>query len=209
MERNPVGENYDRIYGRREQVFGGGKPHPLVAKIPEIIQSGQVLEFGAGQGRNSIYLAEHGLRVIAVDLSSAGIETIQRLAEEKQLPNLHAEIGDARNEIEGEYDAIVSTFMLQHLSEDDALRFIERVKLHTKIGGVNAITAFTKDGDLGTTDANKNHFYPNSGQLKELYTDWEILDYGEERRKLLQKYPDGSAMFNMSAELLARKLKHS
>ena len=96
MEKNPVGEQYDRIYGKQEQVFGGGEPHPLVTKIPEIIKSGQVLEFGAGQGRNSLYLAERGLDVKAIDISETGVETIRRLANEKQLQNIKAEIGDAR-----------------------------------------------------------------------------------------------------------------
>ena len=69
---------YDKIYRSGDDVYGKGRPENFVSKIPELISSGSVLEIGAGEGRNALYLAEHGLDVTAQDLSEVAIEKIQK-----------------------------------------------------------------------------------------------------------------------------------
>ncbi len=46
----------------------------------------KVLEIGAGHGRDTMFFASNGLEVEALDYSRAGIEIINKKANEKKLP---------------------------------------------------------------------------------------------------------------------------
>jgi len=199
-------EHYDKIYSEDKKAFGGGMPEKFVLEASQLIPAdGSVLEFGAGQGRNALVLAEKGLNVRAIEISPVGVETMNNIAQEKSLNTFKAEVGDAREEIEGEYDLIVSTFMLHHLTREEALEFIKKIKEHTKKGGVNAIATFTIEGDFSKLENQAGHFYPEPVEMRDLYNDWEIPTYSEENSRARATNLDGSPMFNMKAEIVARK----
>lgn len=198
--------HYDQAYKENPAMFGGGKPEPFVLEAAGmIVSNGRVIELGAGQGRNALALAEKGLQVTAVDISKVGVDLMNEKAQELGLSNFRAEIGDSREVIEGEYDLIVSTFMLHHLSRQDAEQLIAKIKEHTKKGGINAIVTFTVEGDFSRSPNSKGRFYPSLGKMRELYEDWEIIKYKEENSEARQTKPDGGSMFNIKAEIIARK----
>ena len=70
---------YDRLYTGRETTFGGGRPEKLVENILQYRSAGSVLEVGAGEGRNALFLAAHGFQVQAIDTSSVGLEKLRKL----------------------------------------------------------------------------------------------------------------------------------
>ncbi len=49
-----------------------GEASPAVQRLPELLPSGKVYDAGAGQGRNALWLAEHGYDVTAVEVSPEG-----------------------------------------------------------------------------------------------------------------------------------------
>lgn len=57
---------YEKVYSEHECVFGI-EPTPVVKKVLEHITYGKVLDLGAGEGRNSLFLAENGFEVTAID----------------------------------------------------------------------------------------------------------------------------------------------
>ncbi len=69
------------------------------------------------------------------------------------------------------------------------------------------VASFTKEGDFASQEKNKGKFYPALGELRNLYNDWEIVDYSEENSRAKATKPDGSPMFNIAAQVLARKLR--
>jgi len=199
-------EHYDKVYSDEKNAFGGGKPEALVLEASRLIPSdGSVIEFGAGQGRNALALAQAGLSVRAVDISPVGVDSMNQIAKEKSLQSFRAELGDARWPLEGQYDLIVSTFMLHHLKKEEAGEFIKKIKEHTKEGGINAVATFTMEGDFSKLENTTGRFYPASGEMREFYFDWEIISYSEENSRARATHPDGSPMFNIKAEVLARK----
>jgi tellurite methyltransferase len=207
MERasgNSLANMYDKLYRESEAVFGNGKPAVFVLEAATYIPAGgRVVEYGAGQGRNALALAERGLSVQAIDLSPVGVRFMDEQAQMRGLHNFHAEVSDAKGALEGEYDLIVSTFMLHHLSNEAAMDFIHKIKEHTKEGGIHALSVFLEGGDFAHDD--HSHFYPVSQELKQLYEDWEILSYSERQSLAKQTRPDGSCMANQMAEIIARK----
>jgi tellurite methyltransferase len=200
-------EQYDKLYSSDNNVFGHGRSEPLLEKMTEFLKPGaKVIEFGAGQGRNSIFLAEKGYTVRATDISPVGIELINKFAQENSLHNLNAEVGDACDEINENYDAMISTFMLHHLTRENALRFIARIQARTNIGGLNFLATFTDDGDFFRKNPTTDKFHPVVNELKGLYADWVIVEYNESTSRAQATKPDGSPMFNVVARILARKV---
>ncbi len=66
---------WDERFGADRTVFGGS-PNRFVAEHLAGLPPGLVLDLGAGQGRNAVWLAGWGHRVTAVDLSPvAGDQT--------------------------------------------------------------------------------------------------------------------------------------
>ena len=129
------------------------------------------------------------------------------IAKEKNLDNFRAEVGDCRKGISGDFDLILSTYMLHHLSKEEAEKFILEAKDHTKLGGLNIITTFTKEGDFYKEGDLKDKFYPALGKMKDFYEDWEVIKYIEENRKVKKNRKDGSLMFNITTKIIARKIK--
>ena len=203
--REKLKKHYDQLYSSEKVVFGKGRPTDVVKELLKHTQTGTVLDIGGGEGRNAIFLAQKGFEVEVVDLSKSGIEKIDKKTKELNL-NVKTKVQDVIEEyISDHYDVLISSYMLHHLSKDEGLGLIENMKKHTNDGGFNVISAFTKEGDFFKDKPSTNLFYPALGEIKQLYKDWHILDYKEEKRRARQKRPDGSLIFNITSLLIAQK----
>lgn len=64
-----------------------GRPAGIVREAaPWLPNDGWALDVACGTGRNALYLAERGLRVLAVDLSGRGLRRLQDRARARRLP---------------------------------------------------------------------------------------------------------------------------
>ena len=59
---------YDNLYSQEGYTFGGekGGPTNIVVNALKYINSGKVLDIGAGEGRNALFLAKHGFEECSV-----------------------------------------------------------------------------------------------------------------------------------------------
>jgi SAM-dependent methyltransferase len=101
---------WDERYQVDDYVYGTSANDFLrshVDRLPE----GRILCLAEGEGRNAVFLAEHGFTVTAVDLSSVGLAKAQRLAEQRgvKIHGIVADLADFRIE-PGSWDGIVSIF---------------------------------------------------------------------------------------------------
>ncbi len=199
--------DYDQTYKESPATFGGGRAESFVRDAAGLTpMNGRVLELGAGQGRNALTLAEMGLQVTAIDISQVGVDFMNAKAQELGLTHFRAEVKDASENIEGEFDMIVSTYMLHHLSKENALKLVAKIKERTKSGGLNVIATFTAEGDFAQSPNAVNMFYPNLGEMQKLYRDWEIITYSEDNSRALDTKTDGSPMTNIAVRIIARKI---
>ncbi len=79
---------WDRVY-QSDNTFFGEEPSNFATLCFDHMKSNNVknvLEIGAGHGRESLFFASNGLEVEALDYSSMGIEIINKKANEKKLP---------------------------------------------------------------------------------------------------------------------------
>jgi len=202
-----LAEYYNKLYSQNTSIFGQGKPEKIVVDILKHSQSGSVLEIGAGEGRNAIFLAENGFEVAVQDISEVGIEKIRRIAKEKNI-SIKTEVGDiTKMRFDRSFDVIIATFVLHHLQKIAAINLLKKIQDSTNLNGLNVVISFIKEGDLFQKNINTKKFFVEKGELRSLYGHWNILEYKELNRKLYAKKNNGESMYNKVAILLAKNQK--
>lgn len=201
MDSEKTKDYYNDLYSEKDDVFGNGAPLKEVEVLAENLKSGSVIELGAGQGRNSLYLAQKGFRVRAVELSWVGAAKIKQQAIEKQV-DLDIVVADITTyQFQENFDGFVTTFVLHHIEKKDAIDLIGKMKEHTNEAGLHIVATFMNKGDLKGVEQDK--FKPEENELKELYSDWDILTYTEKDTRM--NLPDGAAIQNFTATIIAKK----
>ena len=72
-------EEWDERY-RRPDYWAGREPVSFLRQALPFLPRGHALDLASGEGRNAVFLAQHGWRVTGVERSSAGIEKAVALA---------------------------------------------------------------------------------------------------------------------------------
>lgn len=100
---------WDERYSEEGFAYGA-EPNDFLASVADAIPAGgRVLCLAEGEGRNAVFLAGRGYRVVAMDQSPVGLEKAKRLAREKgtEIETVAANLADFRIE-PGAWDGIVS-----------------------------------------------------------------------------------------------------
>jgi 2-polyprenyl-3-methyl-5-hydroxy-6-metoxy-1,4-benzoquinol methylase len=106
----------------------------LIAEV-EQIPTGAALDLGAGEGVNSLWLAEQGWQVTAVDFAPAAVRKIELAAHQRDLP-IQAQVANIVTfQAAAEYDLVVIAYV--HLPPKDRLQLL-----------MNAAKALTPNGTL-------------------------------------------------------------
>ena len=75
-------EDWDRKYAGRELLWTEAPSRFLVAEVADMTP-GTALDLACGEGRNAVWLAEHGWDVTGVDFSEVAIRKARRLAAQR------------------------------------------------------------------------------------------------------------------------------
>lgn len=149
------------------------EPSPLLIKAIKDLKPGRALDLACGVGRHAIYLAEQGWQVTAVDSSRVGIEILQQRTSEAAL-FVDAQVADLEGEFQielGAYDLICDFYYLQR-------DLFPSIRAGVKPGGAFVAAIHLNDGNTGAKPHNPA-FLVEPGELKKLFSDWEITYYQE------------------------------
>ena len=104
--------------------------------------AGKVLSLGDGEGRNSVWLAEQGFDVTAVDLSETGLAKANKLAKLRgvNITTVHKDLADFDIGVE-QWDVIVSIFC--HLPPTLRADVHQRCKIGLRQNGMLLLEAYT------------------------------------------------------------------
>ncbi len=103
---------WDQRFGSDAYAYGVAPNTFLAETLPALVPlPADVIELGAGEGRNAVFFAEQGYRVTALDYSRAGIEKTQRLAASRgvAVETIHADV--LRWRPERRWDAVLLSFL--------------------------------------------------------------------------------------------------
>lgn len=120
-----------------ENYFYGTEPNAFLASQAHLLQPGQfALSVADGEGRNGVWLAEQGLKVLAVDFSEKALEKSRKLAESRGVL-LQTELVDVHTWDWGEnrFDVIVAIF-IQFASSQERPALHQAIQRALKPGGL-------------------------------------------------------------------------
>lgn len=75
---------WDARYGTGERVWSGN-PNPRLVEHASGLPAGDALDVGAGEGADAVWLAQHGWRVTALDVSPVALEHTRAHADESRV----------------------------------------------------------------------------------------------------------------------------
>ena len=177
--------------------------HSEVLEAVGIVPAGKALDLGCGQGRNALFLAQHGFDVTAVDQNELALEILQSIVAEEDLemPVGLYDINAAA--LTQNYDFIISTVVLMFLEADRIPAIIRNMQEHTNPGGYNLIVCAMDTEDYPCEMPFSFTF--KEGELAEYYKDWELVKYNENPGHLHRRDENGHRIQLRFATMLAKK----
>jgi tellurite methyltransferase len=137
---------YDKTYKDIKDLFGS-EPEVILKKFyRRIDKSRPVLDIGAGQGRNSFFMAQESFTIEAIDPSGISIETIDEVAKRENYKiNTYQKSFNDFSYKNSPYSAILIFGLLQILDLKSIALLKSLIDKHTTNGSLVFITAFSID----------------------------------------------------------------
>ena len=202
-------EWYLEFYCKAEDYFpkkyNTNPVHSEVLEAMDTVKPCKALDLGCGQGRNALFLAQHGFDVTAVDQNELSLEILQSIVEQEDI-EMPVGLYDINSASIGQtYDFIVSTVVLMFLQADRIPAIIKNMQEQTSIGGYNLIVCAmdTEDYPCSVNFA----FTFKEGELANYYQDWELVKYNENPGHLHRRDENGNRIQLRFATMLAKKVK--
>tara|TARA_X000000368_G_scaffold406701_1_gene385311 strand:- start:1187 stop:1843 length:657 start_codon:yes stop_codon:yes gene_type:complete len=186
---NQQSQHWESNFSSKPEMFGLD-PSYSAKKSLEIFKKHNIkniLELGAGLGRDTIYFAKNNIKVYALDFSPCAIDTIIKKSKKLGLDKLiTAEVFDIRKDfsfIEKNFDCCYSHMLYcMALTESDLEELNKKIHLKLKGDGINIYTVRnTSDGDFKKGSHIGENLYEMNGFIVHFFSDEKI-------KKLLKGY---------------------
>jgi len=153
--------------------------HSEVVEACKIIIPCNTLDMGCSNGRNALYLSQHGFSVTAIDTNPNAISMLQGILNEEKINNVKANIYDINSaSLDEDYGFISCTVTLMFIDPIHLDAIIADMHKRTLVGGYNLIVCAMSTDDYPCPVPFP--FTLATGQLREIYQGWEILKYNED-----------------------------
>jgi 2-polyprenyl-3-methyl-5-hydroxy-6-metoxy-1,4-benzoquinol methylase len=154
----------DRLWSR--------KPNALLAGFVEGLEPGSAVDIGAGEGRNSVWLAQAGWKVTAVDVSDVGLARAERHAAEEGV-EIECVVADWRSyRAPGAFDLAVISFM--HPLPDERAGMFAHAGEMLRPGG-HLFTVGVEIGELGRRGPKDPERLYTPERLREALVGFEVV----------------------------------
>jgi SAM-dependent methyltransferase len=190
---NKQSQHWENNFLNKPEMFGVSPSSPASYTL-EIFKKNNVknmIELGAGQGRDSLLFAKNEIYVHALDYSPSGIGKInEKVLEYELLNRINAQLFDVRERLPFEDKSIDGCY--SHMLYCMALTFEEIENLNNEVhrvlkhGGLNVFTVRnTEDGDYQNGVHRGEDLYESNGfivhffskeKIKKLLRGFELLD---------------------------------
>lgn len=187
-----------------EGYFYGTEPNDFLRdRYTAIPADGEVLCLGEGEGRNAVFLAQHGRRVVALDQSALGLRKAEQLAASRsvRIATLQADLTSYAIE-PLRWDGIVSIWC--HLPSALRADVHRRVVTGLRPGGVFLLEAYTPDQiACGTGGPKEIDLLPTLADLRRELVGLDLVHAVERERVVVEGR--GHSGLSAVVQVLARK----
>ena len=177
------------------ETHGAEPPSSLLRQILESdgwqCPPGRALDIAAGKGRNALYLAERGFKVVAVDISRVALDAARRHAEQKHLQVDFQQLDLEQSVPEGEYDLVLNINYLER-------SLIPKIKAALTAGGHVIFETYSIDQQVIGHPKNPNYLLAHN-ELLDHFREFRVLYYRE------GKFSDGGEP-SFRAGIFAQKI---
>lgn len=203
--------NFDEFYSTPRTYFSQNHSGGMEECLKNYkVQPCTAIDIGAGEGRNSLYLASLGYDVYAIEPSKVGANKIVQRAKDLNvnITVINTDVISATKNLRDIGFAVALT-SLEHMDYDYLLEAVRKIKGVLKPGGYIYAMVFTEE-DPGFKKDLPNasecalfikHYFKKD-ELKELFSDFDILEYSE-YMKIDETH--GPVHYHGKAKLFARK----
>ncbi len=171
---------WNKRFDRPDYLFGTA-PNKFLASQKRLLRRGQIaLSIADGEGRNSVWLAEQGIDVVAVELSNIAVDKARRLAAQRGVAPrfeiasiLDWEWGEAR------FDVIAAIFF-QFASPAQRSVIFRHIVAALKLGGLLILQGYTPrqvDYKTGGPPSRENMY--TETLLREAFAELDIMHLHE------------------------------
>jgi cyclopropane fatty-acyl-phospholipid synthase-like methyltransferase len=185
-------------------LFGTEPADFLVAQSAWLTPKAKALAVADGEGRNSVYMAQQGVAVTAIDSSHVAIEKAKGLAEARGVDIDFREVDVlAWDWPVAAYDLVVAIF-IQFAGPDDRARLFALMKDALKPGGILMLHGYRpKQIEYGTGGPPHAENMYTEELLREAFSDMDILHLESYDREIQEG--EGHAGLSALIDLVARK----
>lgn len=187
MNQEEAWSNRYRAAG--EHYLFGTEPNRFLLHRASLLQNGHTaLSVADGEGRNSVWLAEQGLEVTAIEISSVAIEKARRLAAGRSV-EVRFVLADMLapdwppSELRGAFDWVIGIF-IQFVDPAARERQFEVMRQLTRPGGRILLQGYTpKQLDFRTGGPSAIENLYTEEMLRRTFADWdveELVDYQDD-----------------------------
>lgn len=170
-----AGDNY---------LFGIEPNHFLARRSELFVGSSTALSIADGEGRNSVWLAEQGLNVTAVEISAVAVAKARKLSASRNVA-VKFEVADILAEdwpppsLRNQFDWVVGIF-IQFIGASDRLRQFAAMKMATRPGGHVLLQGYTpRQLEFKTGGPSEIENLYTEEQLRVEWSDWTIEELVE------------------------------
>lgn len=202
---------FDGFYSEKKSYFSQDHSAGMAECLATFgVSPCRAVDLGAGEGRNSLYLASLGFDVTAIEPSHVGAEKIKSWS---NATNLSIEViksdflscADKLKDI----GFLVALTSLEHMDFKYMLQAVKKIKEILAVGAYVYIMVFTEEDPGFTRDLEKSsecalfikHYFKKY-ELRNLFADFDILRYDEYVKEDLEH---GKPHYHGKAKLFARK----
>lgn len=197
-------EFWNERFATEDYVFGTQPNAFLVREAHRLEPGSRVLAVADGEGRNSVFLAKHGHKVVATDISERALQKADRLAAKSgvEVQFIHADLATWPWP-ENAFDAVVAIF-IQFAAPQMREHLFEHIAKALKPGGLLLLQGYRREQlALGTGGPPSAENMYTEATLRKAFGAFEI--------ELLESYDaeisEGKGHAGMSAliDLVARR----
>ncbi len=183
LKKNDKGEIWDNVYSMNKTIWSD-IPSKTVVRFLHALKP-PILDFGCGYGRNSIYIAQQGLKVVGIDLSKVAVSLARNKSELLGLKNAHFVQGDEKM-ISGKFGAVLCIGVIHGTTKDKRDFIINSFHRSIIMKGFFILSCFA---DTDPTYSKKNepsfHGIPveliSEKEIKKLFSRFKIITLTKKR----------------------------